>query len=65
VDGGDYVVWRKTVINGQQGYLDWRANFGQFSASGASSIVAVPEPHSLILAALLVATIIFLYRRRL
>ncbi len=28
VDAADYVVWRKTGINGQQGYDDWRANFG-------------------------------------
>jgi hypothetical protein len=27
VDAADYVVWRKTNINGQQGYDDWRANF--------------------------------------
>ncbi|HEX2475880.1 MAG TPA: PEP-CTERM sorting domain-containing protein [Lacipirellulaceae bacterium] len=27
VDAADYVVWRKTNINGQQGYNDWRANF--------------------------------------
>ena len=51
VDSGDYVVWRKTGINGQQGYDDWRANFGrsvpgfgQDLSGGASSAAAVPEP---------------------
>jgi autotransporter-associated beta strand protein len=28
VDARDYVVWRKTGINGAQGYTDWRSNFG-------------------------------------
>jgi hypothetical protein len=34
VDAADYVVWRKTNINGQQGYADWRTNFGATGASG-------------------------------
>ena len=36
VDTADYVVWRNTGINGEQGYLDWRANFG--------SSVPIPPP---------------------
>jgi hypothetical protein len=28
VDAGDYVVWRKSNINGEQGFQDWRTNFG-------------------------------------
>ncbi len=28
VDAADYVVWRKTNLNGQAGYDTWRANFG-------------------------------------
>jgi hypothetical protein len=44
VDAADYVVWRKTGINGQQGYNDWRANFGQSTGGGASSSTTVPEP---------------------
>jgi hypothetical protein len=58
VDSADYVVWRKTNINGQQGYNDWRANFGATGGpSGPGSLVsgfiryvppgaasAVPEP---------------------
>ena len=49
VDAHDYVVWRKTGINGQQGYNDWRANFGKSApsfglpASGVS-LAQVPEP---------------------
>jgi hypothetical protein len=33
VDAADYVVWRTTNINGQQGYNDWRANFGNAANS--------------------------------
>jgi hypothetical protein len=44
VDAADYVVWRNTGINGQQGYNDWRANFGQSAGSGSLSSTAVPEP---------------------
>jgi hypothetical protein len=43
VDTADYVVWRKNNINGQQGYDDWRANYGRTSGSG-SALSAVPEP---------------------
>ncbi len=46
VDAADYVVWRKTNINGAQGYTDWRTNFG---ASNAGSGGAVPEPGTLVL----------------
>ena len=50
VDSADYVVWRKTGINGQQGYLDWQANFGAISVYGRGSNMAnsnaVPEPTS-------------------
>jgi hypothetical protein len=34
VDAADYVAWRNGNINGQQGYDDWRANFG---ATGGGS----------------------------
>jgi hypothetical protein len=50
VGPADYVVWRKTGINGQQGYNDWRANFGKsapsfgLSVPGESLITQVPEP---------------------
>jgi hypothetical protein len=46
VDAADYVVWRKTGINGPQGYTDWRANFGLTSGagSGLGGSAPVPEP---------------------
>jgi hypothetical protein len=45
VDAADYVVWRKNNINGQQGYDDWRANFGRTSGPGSGGLAAnVPEP---------------------
>jgi hypothetical protein len=54
VDAADYVVWRKTNIGGDQGYLDWRAHFGDSNlgsgAVGGSSLGAVPEPASFLLA---------------
>ncbi|HJQ79668.1 MAG TPA: hypothetical protein VJ828_06915 [Lacipirellulaceae bacterium] len=50
VDAADYVVWRKTNINGPQGYVDWRANFGRPPGSGAGlgGGAAVPEPASIV-----------------
>jgi arylsulfatase A-like enzyme len=42
VDAADYVVWRKSNTNGQQGFDDWRSNFG--SGSGGGSNAQVPEP---------------------
>jgi hypothetical protein len=35
VDAADYVVWRKTNINGAQGFQDWRANFGNTGSGSA------------------------------
>jgi hypothetical protein len=54
VDTGDYLVWRKTGINGAQGYADWRANFGATAAASGSNIgsAAVPEPACCALAAI-------------
>jgi hypothetical protein len=52
VDAADYVVWRKTGTNGQQGYEDWRVNFGKTApsfglAAGVEAITAqIPEPAS-------------------
>jgi hypothetical protein len=37
VDAADYVVWRKTGINGLQGYNDWRTFFGSLSAFAADT----------------------------
>ncbi len=50
IDAADYVVWRKTGINGQRGYDVWQANFGMMamgSGSGRGSSAAVPEPSGL------------------
>jgi hypothetical protein len=49
VDAADYIVWRKTGINGPTGYGTWRANFGEpgGSGSGASANATVPEPATL------------------
>ncbi len=48
VDAADYVLWRKSGINGQQGYDDWRANFGDMSPVGSGlASGAVPEPSTL------------------
>jgi hypothetical protein len=50
VDTADYVVWRKSGMNGQQGYNDWRANLGSATPGfGASSpdgtgLATLPEP---------------------
>jgi hypothetical protein len=48
VDAADYILWRETGVNGPQGYLDWRANFGGsvFSAGASTGSLAsqVPEP---------------------
>ncbi len=49
VDAADYVVWRKNDTGGQQGYDDWRANFGSPAGLG-SSAAAVPEPASIAIA---------------
>ncbi len=47
VNAADYVVWRKDDINGQQGYDDWFAAFGD--AAGSASAHAAPEPTSAVL----------------
>jgi hypothetical protein len=61
VDAADYVVWRKNDINGQQGYDDWRTNFGRTTGSGSAlTSAAVPEPTSI---ALLVAGLLAIGRR--
>ncbi len=44
VNAADYVVWRKTD-GSQDGYNDWRTNFGRTSGSGSGAgSSAVPEP---------------------
>jgi len=65
VDAADYVVWRKNDINGQQGYDDWRTNFGSTGAGLGSGAAAVPEPASIVLAlvSLLMSGILLRKRR--
>jgi uncharacterized sulfatase len=41
VDAADYVAWRKLGL-GQQGYTDWRTNFGDLQLGSGNSLV--PEP---------------------
>jgi hypothetical protein len=54
VNAADYVVWRKTGINGPQGFTDWRANFGAMASGSGSSIsnASVPEPTCCVLVAI-------------
>ncbi|HEX2475338.1 MAG TPA: PEP-CTERM sorting domain-containing protein [Lacipirellulaceae bacterium] len=63
VDAADYVVWRKNDINGQQGYDDWRANFGRTATPGGASALwdAIPEPATVVL---LVVAALFVRRKR-
>jgi hypothetical protein len=48
VDAADYVVWRKTNTGGEQGYNDWRVNFGRTAVSSGTAInsSSIPEPTS-------------------
>jgi hypothetical protein len=53
VDAADYVLWRKTNVNGQQGYDDWRVNFGRTAVPGGAafdSAMAIPEPCAIVTA---------------
>lgn len=59
VDNSDYVLWRKTGINSQQGYVDWRNNFGNstgngLSLPGSSLTPQVPEPSASMIIAIAV-----------
>ncbi len=63
VDAADYVLWRKNDINGAQGYIDWRSQFGQSAGgSGTFASAAVPEPATIVVA-LLTAFAIFSFAR--
>jgi len=79
VDAADYVEWRREYGMHAPGlpadgfpdtYIDeydydvWRENFGDTSGSGAGSFQSVPEPASLVLAALFSVTGFATSRRR-
>jgi hypothetical protein len=54
VDAADYVMWRDNpaAFGGDQGYTDWKANFGMMLPGSGSAIggaVTVPEPMGLTL----------------
>jgi hypothetical protein len=53
VDAADYVHWRKNDSGNDQGYADWRANFGNPPGGGGASVggqSTVPEPATALLA---------------
>jgi hypothetical protein len=62
VEAADYVAWRKNPANfggTPAGYNTWRANFGRTAGSGSASRGAIPEPGTGVLAAFLVAALVF------
>ena len=66
VDTADYVVWRKTG-GSQDGYDDWRENYGRTSGSGSGSSLnagAVPEPSAIALVILGISAAAFARRKR-
>jgi hypothetical protein len=70
VDAADYVVWRKnpSAHGGDAGYSTWRTNFdrppGAGSAHGAGTAAMIPEPASLLLAAVAMSMCSLRRRRR-
>ncbi len=65
VDAADYVVWRKTGINGQQGLNVWRVNFGAISSPGSGlGSGTVPEPSGLAMMTLALGLLLLSFGRR-
>jgi hypothetical protein len=64
VDAADYVAWRDnpTEFGGEQGYSNWRANFGKTTAS-TLAIASAPEPSSLMLLAIAACAVLSTRRR--
>jgi hypothetical protein len=54
VDAADYAAWRKNG-GAQDGYNNWRANFGRAAGGTAASTAMVPEPTTAMLSVLGVA----------
>jgi concanavalin A-like lectin/glucanase superfamily protein/PEP-CTERM motif-containing protein len=65
VDAGDYDVWRKTNIFGDQGYTLWRNNFGKnYNLPGlGSGATSIPEPASMATLAIVLAGVAVVRRR--
>jgi len=65
VDAGDYAIWRKSNIFGAQGYTTWRNNFGKnYNLVGSGSVTtSIPEPASLLIAAIALAGVAAVRRR--
>jgi hypothetical protein len=65
VDAGDYAIWRKTNIFGAQGYTTWRNHFGiDYNQVGSGSVTtSIPEPASLVFAAIALAGVASVRRR--
>jgi Concanavalin A-like lectin/glucanases superfamily len=65
VDAGDYNIWRKTNVLGDPGYTAWRSNFGKnYNLTGSGSLAtSIPEPASLVIAAIAFAGVAAVRRR--
>lgn len=65
VDAADYAIWRKTNVFGTDGYTLWRNNFGRnYNVAGSGSVItSIPEPASLVIAAIALAGVAAVRRR--
>jgi hypothetical protein len=80
VNAADYVLWRKSNINGAQGYTTWRENFGnaggpsgpstlltgfvRYVTSASASGSAIPEPGTCLLVGIGFGLLVVHQRRR-
>jgi hypothetical protein len=62
VDAADYVAWRKTEIDGEEGYNDFVENFGEGGNGSGSG--GVPEPSTFVLVLAALTTSLLLTRQR-